>query len=193
VTEHQPIDEIPERAYINTADQVEALNSTFRIRILKAAGVPRSVREIADKLGVPITRLYYHVNLLEEAGFLNVVDSRKSGARIEKIYLVAARSFTPGPELRSNVTDAAETAAALAGLVVGPARVEAEMALRHRLEGEGAEVEIARATADLTPGQFETIKQLMDDILHEFTEGESSDPAAIPYTLTFLLLPTDST
>ena len=99
----ETVTEVAEQAEINTPLQVEALDSPLRMRILKAASEPVAVREIADRLGVPITRLYYHVNMLEEAGFVAVVDSRKSGARLEKIYRITAKSFCFAKPLRTHL------------------------------------------------------------------------------------------
>ena len=104
---------IPEEAFITDPSQFESLKSPTRIRILKLCSEPLSVRQIAELLEVPATRLYYHVNLLEDAGFLQVVHTRKSGARIEKLYRVAGETITPGPELVDNVDDVDEAAEAL--------------------------------------------------------------------------------
>ena len=70
---------------ITSLAEIEALSSPVRIRILRHADRPISVGELAERLGVPTTRLYYHVNLLAEVGLLVQVDERRSGARIEKV------------------------------------------------------------------------------------------------------------
>ena len=149
--------EIPEEAFITDPSQFESLSSPTRIRILKVCIDPSSVRQIADRLGVPPTRLYYHVNLLEDAGFLQVVHTRKSGARIEKLYRVAGKSITPGPELIHNVDDIEAAAKALASIVIEPARVETEHVLAKRLEGEEQSWDLARTFANLTPDEFEDV------------------------------------
>src|SRR5512141_1410755 len=45
------------------------------------------------------TRLYYHVNLLEEHGLLRVASSRVVSGIIEKSYVAAARSISIDPAL----------------------------------------------------------------------------------------------
>ncbi|MFD1738934.1 helix-turn-helix domain-containing protein [Bacillus salitolerans] len=47
---------------------------------------PVTVSEIAEKLGEKPSRLYYHVNKLEEAGLLELVETRQQGNLIEKYY-----------------------------------------------------------------------------------------------------------
>ncbi len=49
--------ELPAEAFIETAQQVEALSSNLRLRILKLAAEPTSVRAIADTMTVPSARL----------------------------------------------------------------------------------------------------------------------------------------
>ena len=182
---------IPERAFINTREQVDALAGKMRMRILKAAAVPRSVREIAETLNVPTTRLYYHVNKLEEVGFLDVVETRKSGARVENIYRVAAKSFRAGPDLANNVENAEDAAAALTGLVLDVTRVESEAALTHKLSGGDLKADLARAQGTLTPDQVEEIRTRMEAILKEFAAPESDAPDARNYSFTYLFLPTE--
>lgn len=81
---------------ITSLGQIEALSNPVRSRILRQAGRPATVAELAERLDVPQTRLYYHVNLLVREGMLAQVDERKSGARIEKIYLRTAATFKLG-------------------------------------------------------------------------------------------------
>ena len=63
--------DVPDEAYITEPSQFEALTSGLRMRILQMFHEPSSVREVAERLDMPVTRLYYHVNLLEESGFSN--------------------------------------------------------------------------------------------------------------------------
>ena len=182
---------IPETALINTRQQVDALAGKMRMRVMKAAAEPRSVREIAEALGVPTTRLYYHVNMLEEAGFLDVVETRKSGARIEKIYRVAAKSFRAGPDLADNVGDVAEAASALTGLVIDGTRVEAESALAHRLSGGELRADLGRTQGNLTQAQVVELSERIEAILKEVVATETDDPEARPYSFTFILVPTE--
>lgn len=183
--------EIPDEAFITDPSQFESLSSPTRIRILKLCADPLSVRQIADRLGVPATRLYYHVNLLEDAGFLQVVHTRKSGARLEKLYRVAGKSITPGPELIHNVDDIEAAAKALASIVIEPARVEAEHVLTKRLDGEEQAWDMSRTLAHLTPEEFEEISAKLRDIVTDHMAGKQDhdNPESSEYSLTYALLP----
>ncbi len=185
--------EIPAAAFITDPSPCESLSSPTRIRILKLCQEPLAVRQIAERLGVPTTRLYYHVNLLEEAGFLDVVHTRKSGARIEKLYRVAGQTITPGPELIDNVEDVDAAARALISIVIEPARIEAEQAISKRLGGGEQPVDLARTVASLTPEEVEELASRLRALVTDFMAGkqDSDNPETAEYSLTYALLPSE--
>lgn len=185
--------EIPDEAFITDPSQFEALTSGLRMRILRLCHEPLSVREIAERLDMPATRLYYHINLLDDAGFIQIVHTRKSGARMEKIYRVAGQTITPGPELLANIEDAGAAAKALTAIVIEPARAETEDALQKRFEGDEQPMDLGRTMAVLTPTQIEALASQLHDLVNEFMAGqqESNDPQARGYSFTYTLLPSD--
>lgn len=81
--------------WLETTEHFDLLSDNTRLEIIESLFLPTSVAEVADRMGVPRTRLYHHFKLLEDAGMIRVVDSRRSGAQTEKIYQLAAYSFQP--------------------------------------------------------------------------------------------------
>ncbi|GAA2079094.1 helix-turn-helix domain-containing protein [Actinomadura alba] len=63
-----------------------------RIRILRAvAGARRTTRELAELLpDVPQATLYRHLAALTQGGVLNVVEERKMGGVVERVYALPA-------------------------------------------------------------------------------------------------------
>lgn len=184
--------DIPDEVSINTEAELEALRSPVRMRVLNAARKPRSVREIADVLDIPVTRLYYHVNFLHDVGFLDVVHTRKSGARVEKIYRVAGKSIVVGSELAENAPDPATAARALAAVVLEPAILEAETAIIDRMSGEpGRPIDLGRSLAVLSPDEAATISSKIEQLVREHLadHNESDHPEAQTYAFTFTFLP----
>ncbi|NJO83398.1 MAG: winged helix-turn-helix transcriptional regulator [Blastochloris sp.] len=53
----------------------------------------RTVKQIASQLDLPPTKLYYHINLLEEHGLIQVSDTRIVSGIIEKQYRSIASEF----------------------------------------------------------------------------------------------------
>ncbi len=92
------MDETKRPQFEHLITDLEALKVYFdpvRQRILRElVGEPRSIHEIAAALAVPFTRLYYQMHLLENHGFIQVVETRPlAGAVEEKFYQVTAYTF----------------------------------------------------------------------------------------------------
>jgi DNA-binding transcriptional ArsR family regulator len=72
--------------------QLRALAHPLRIRLLEAfARGPRTTMQVAVELGEPPTRLYHHVNALERASVLRLVERRQVRGATEKYYAVASK------------------------------------------------------------------------------------------------------
>lgn len=77
-------------------DDVAALKVFYdpvRQRIIRELAQARSVKELAASLGEPVNRLYYHVRLLEQHGFIEVAEQRKAGSNTERLYRLAASRY----------------------------------------------------------------------------------------------------
>lgn len=90
---------------------LRVLSDGLRLQLIEAfgrtRGVPRSVKEVAREIGQSATKLYYHVNLLEENGLLVVAESRLVSGILEKKYIPAARQYTVDKELLRTAEGAA--------------------------------------------------------------------------------------
>jgi hypothetical protein len=106
---------LPDLYTIDNLETLRLLTDPLRISIMQAfaadPGTPRTVKQVAAELLAGPTKLYYHVNLLEEHGLLRVADSRVVSGIIEKSYLPAARNFTIDASLLA-VTEGGREAAA---------------------------------------------------------------------------------
>ena len=80
---------------IDDLETLKLIVTEPRIEIIELLRKPSSVAQLAERMGVPRTRLYHHINTLEEIGVIVVVDERRAGALNEKIYQVAAMSYQP--------------------------------------------------------------------------------------------------
>ena len=87
----QPANELT----IHKLDTLKVYFDPLRARIMQEmAHEPRTVHQVADVLGVPFTRLYYHVKLMEKHKLVRVVGVvQMPGAIEEKHYQVTARQF----------------------------------------------------------------------------------------------------
>lgn len=102
--------------WLETAEHFDVLSDSTRLELIELLLRPHSVAELAEQMRVPRTRLYHHVNQLEEAGMIRVVDTRPAGAKTEKIYQVAAYSFQPSPEYLKSAVPREKAQAMLASI-----------------------------------------------------------------------------
>jgi DNA-binding transcriptional ArsR family regulator len=76
-------------ATVLQVETLKALAAPSRLRILYAlmpAGRVMSVKELAEELGEPQTRLYRHVKVLESAGLIEVAATRMVSGIVEQRY-----------------------------------------------------------------------------------------------------------
>ncbi len=83
-----------ETTLISSIEQVKALSDLVRLRILELlVKQPMTTRQVARALGEKPTRLYHHVTLLEQAGLIDLVDTRPNRGTIEKYYRAASSNY----------------------------------------------------------------------------------------------------
>ncbi len=97
----KPADEL----VIDNLETLKVIADPLRKRILELFDKPTTVKTVAKQLDTTPSKLYYHVNMLEEHGLLIVTDTRIVSGIIEKHYQIAARMFkvkagllSPSPE-----------------------------------------------------------------------------------------------
>ncbi len=172
---------------------LEVLNSPVRLRILHNLKEPGSVRDVAEALDVPVTRLYYHFNLLEEIGAIEIVDTRKIGAMLQRIYRTAAKNFKAGPNILENIDDKQKFAEIGAATVIDGARMDAEVAVLEQLEKleTGQEVEVlgsmGRTVVQLKPDQVKEFSKKLEDLIGEISHA--NDPEGEAYGITWVFFP----
>lgn len=93
MTTDAPLDP-QERLFITSLDTLRVFADPLRQQILDCVrDEPRTVKQIAAQLKRQPTKLYYHINLLEEHQLIRVTETRIVSGIIEKQYRAAARRF----------------------------------------------------------------------------------------------------
>jgi len=79
---------------IKDLEAAKLIADPLRLQIIEVLlSQPLTVKQIADKLGLAPSKLYYHVNSLEKFGLIQVVDTTIHGNIIEKHYWVTAYDY----------------------------------------------------------------------------------------------------
>ena len=82
---------------VETPDQLKALADPLRQSLLEQFCRPATIKAAAGKLGVPVTRLYHHVDQLLAAGLIRVEREEKRRAVSERFFQAVARRFAVSP------------------------------------------------------------------------------------------------
>jgi hypothetical protein len=96
IAEFEPAREV----VIADLETLRVVADPLRMQILEVTlEAARTVKEIAATLRTTPSKLYYHVNMLDEHGLLRVAGTRIVSGIIEKRYRAAARSLRPAAVL----------------------------------------------------------------------------------------------
>jgi DNA-binding transcriptional ArsR family regulator len=167
---------------------LEVLNNPVRLRIMHQLMEPTTARDLAQSLDVPVTRLYYHLNLLQEVGVIEVVETRKSGAMLQRVYRTVASDFAPVRGLLEMSEDKDRVVRAAIGMVLDGARLDATAALLGPL---GANVEpdgaLGRSVVPMSRKSALRIVELIDTVVEEMREHE--DREGEEYAFSFVFFP----
>lgn len=148
----------------------KALADPLRIRLLEALwDTPRSARELADFVGMPADRLYYHLGQMERAGLIRVAEYQpRARGKVERVYapVEVEPPHDAGPE---------ETAAFL-GAVLDATNLDISAAFKAKQAGRRREVAVHRGALRLTDEALAELRGHIDRLTaqcaQQQTEGE---------------------
>jgi len=98
------MDSRPENTFIiRDLETLRIYADPIRVQIIEMLiDQPQTVREMAVKLGLSPSKLYYHINMLEKQGLILVTETRQVANLIEKQYAAAAPQIDIDPSLLVN-------------------------------------------------------------------------------------------
>lgn len=166
------------------------LDVTHPIRgvILRHLSQPHTVAEVADAMGVPVTRLYHHINRLTEHGIIRIVATRQVAAVTERRYQAAAKSYRLSAHAMATM-DLSDLATAMCSVFdlakLGMQRLIESGAYREVTDPEGHST-ITLGELRLGPDRRRDLIRRLDALLHEFKDiSDLDEPDAEPFTLFF--------
>ena len=69
---------LPQEFLVDDLEALKVIAHNTRLDILQSLKRPKTVKEIAKLLKLPATKLYYHVNLMEKHGLIQVVETNSN-------------------------------------------------------------------------------------------------------------------
>jgi len=192
---------------VKDLETLKVISDPLRIKIFDFVsmanqdGELRTVKQISKHLGMPPHKLYYHINLLEKHGLIEVAHTQVVSGIIEKHYQVKALSITIDPGLFSSDLPVGEkTKAALSVLdgVFETTRSEFINSLEDAFNRQKTMPRVGKRTGHLSRGlarlsqdQANAFYQKLGDLVKEFEHlepDESGDTHV--FSLTVVMLPT---
>ena len=86
--------------YITDIEKLKVISDPLRIGILTTLGTEKkNSRQLAKLLKINRTKIHYHLNILEENNFIEVVDTDSINGIVQKYYLPTAQAFVPSPSI----------------------------------------------------------------------------------------------
>lgn len=82
---------------ITDVEALKVISDPLRLKIVEHASLDApnafTAKQMAAKLGTSQTKLYHHLNLLEEHGFLRVAETRTVSGILERHYVATAHAY----------------------------------------------------------------------------------------------------
>lgn len=168
---------------ITTLETLKVFSDPLRQQIIEVLlEGSRTVKQIAAELDLAPTKLYYHVNLLEEHGLIRVTDTRIVSGIIEKQYQSAAHAFeinrtllTPGQHSGDDAIDAAIDA------MIEPIRGDIHKAFKQGAidmsdsSAPHQKMRMWRGTSPLSPEQAAEFYRRLEALVSEFDAFRESN------------------
>lgn len=179
-------------------DILKQMADPIRTRLMGlVSNAPATVQELASTLKVPITRLYYHVHLLEEIGLIQVIDSHPVGGTVEKVYYASARQFIVD---RAQFSGRPSALVDYANVLIDFSLTETGKAIRKSIKSGALDLQksapdpralqIRRGIGKLSTKQAIQFYKKLENLISEFTNMDQEDGEAAEYMLAVAFFPT---
>jgi DNA-binding transcriptional ArsR family regulator len=195
--------EIPHSFTIRDYDTLKAIADPLRAQIVELLiHDPLPVGQVAQRLGLAPSKLYYHFGLLEKIGLITVVETRMVANIAEKIYRATGSHITIDPSLLNFHTDEGkETINTLMISTLDTTRDDILRSLqaRYAMLDEGSQrhpraVNVSRMLSRMSDERAQEFHQRIVGLMNEFDEADAGpaapgEPAPITFALTVAFYP----
>lgn len=171
-------------------EQVRAIADPLRIRILNVlCENTMTTKQVAERLGENVNKLYHHVETLEAAGLIKLVKTKKNRGTLEKYFQAVAKHFTLSPVLFEVRLDDDETSELTFSSALQATLTELKESLAQKLiKTSNGRHFFARQYVRASRKQIEQLEQQFQDWLAA-CEAANSDKGEAVYALTATFYP----
>lgn len=187
------------RFHVSDLETLRALADPLRVQIMELLdGKTLTVKQVAEKLGLAPSKLYYHFGALEKLGMIEVAETRMVANMLEKTYKSVADILDVDPALFqfSKEGDNEPINIMLASTIDATREdlLRSMQARQFQLE-QGADetprhIIINRVVSSVSEKRIAEFQDRLFNLIQEFeAEDASSKPKDQPYALTVAFYP----
>jgi DNA-binding transcriptional ArsR family regulator len=194
MTENQP----ETLSIIDDLETLKVISDPLRLNILEIVrennqqGNLVSVKQLAEELGIPQGKLYYHVRLLEQHNLLQVADTRVVSGILEKLYRSSALRYMVSNKLLTSVEAHGESIFSAFSGLFNSVLADVQQSLQN-LPEEALQrrIGISRHTLHLSEGQVDEFNQRVAQLMEGFSKQTSNQDRETTqsYRVVFALYP----
>ena len=187
------------RYQVSDLETLRAISDPLRMQIMELLENQQlTVKQVAEKLGLAPSKLYYHFGALEKLGMIEVAKTRMVANMLEKTYRSAAHILDVDPALfRFSKDGANEPINMMLSSTIDATRedlLRSMQARQFQLEQGASEqprrVIINRVVSSVSEERIAEFQDRLVKLIHEFeAEDGNSKPADQPYALTVAFYP----
>lgn len=163
------------------------------------ASAPATVQQMAAELHVPVTRLYYHVHLLEKHNLIHVVETRPTGGTVEKVYRASARQFIVD---KKEISGSSAKVLQHADVLIDFVLTESGKAIRKSIKKGVIDLQqkaphpqalqLRRGSGKISTAQAVQFYQRLEELVKEFTNLQADENGQAEYLLALAFFPITS-
>jgi len=194
----EPFQPAAERV-ISDVETLKAISDPVRLRILEtmvtAADEAWTVKRLAKALGTNTTKLYHHINILEERDLIRVAGTRVVSGIIETSYRISAMSIRLDRSLLSGTgADVRSSVHGVLAVVFDSVRDEIERGLSSgviKSSDDPLSELMIRGLTMVQPDRAVELRRRLRELLAEFDTDDPSDvePGAVAFGYLVALYP----
>jgi DNA-binding transcriptional ArsR family regulator len=164
-------------APVRDLESLRALVDSQRHRIVTLlVDEPLTAKDLAERLNIGRTRLYYHLGILSQHGLIRVVDTRMVSGIAERTYRAVARTFRVDRTLLASQASEAEISDAQASIIDEVARdLRARAASAEPAEND--DVLVSRTFLSLNDERRAELRARLSALIEEYRSSDRDGTA----------------
>ncbi|MDX9849739.1 MAG: winged helix-turn-helix domain-containing protein [Anaerolineaceae bacterium] len=183
---------------INDLETLKVVADPVRNQILEVLEKkPQNVKEVADKLGLAPSKLYYHFNMLEKVGLIKVVETRQVANLIEKYYHTTSSFIDIDHNLLNfSTVEGKENMFTMVTSTIDTTREDLLRSLQARslqleqgVAGKLRSVTLSRYISNMTDEKADEFHKRLEGLLEEFIDSDTKDPEQQTFAMTIAMYP----